>query len=201
MATKDVQSSVKPRPGGRTERTRKAVADAVLSLVGEGQTDFEIQEVAAISGVSRTTIFRRWPDRGALMAEAMAEHVGRLSVHLSGDWEADIRLITSKLWDFFRDPIELSMNRMLAISENLDFHEKMTEYWAPILRKFEEPLRQAKDRGLVRPDIDEEMVILMASSTLVIYTALSRLETSSALPERIAEQIICLCRNTPVTTD
>ena len=53
----------KGRPGGRTEKNRKAVALAVLELIKAGKIDFEIQEVAALSGVHRTTIFRRWPNR------------------------------------------------------------------------------------------------------------------------------------------
>ncbi len=194
MSGKEVQSPVKPRPGGRTERTRKAVAEAVLSLVRQGKTDFEIQEVSALSGIHRTTIFRRWPDRGALMTEAMAEHMGRLSLNFSGDWEANIRMVTYELWQFFREPTELGMNRMLAISENRDFHEKMAEYWAPILRKCEAPLRLAKEQGLVREEVDEKMIILMVSSTLVMFTALSRLDADPSLPGRISDQIICLCR-------
>lgn len=190
----EAQTFVKSRPGGRTERVRKAVAEAVLSLVNRGTTDFEIQEVSALSGVHRTTISRRWPDRGALMAEAMAEHVSRFSVRLSGDWEADVRTIMHGLWQFYLEPAELGMNRMLAVSENPDFHEKMAEYWNPIMRSLETPLRRGKEQGLVRPDVDEEMVILMAAATLVMFTALTRVETDQSLPERLARQVIGLCR-------
>ena len=190
----EVRTLVKSRPGGRTERVRKAVAEAVLSLVNQGATDFEIQEVSTLSGVHRTTISRRWPDRGALMAEAMAEHVGQFSVRFSGDWETDIRTIMHALWKFYLGPAELGMNRMLAVSENPDFHDKMAEYWNPIMRSLEAPLRRGKEQGLVRPDVDERMVILMAASTLVMFTALTRIETDESLPERLARQVICLCR-------
>ena len=47
------------RPGGRTEKNRQAVAAAVLQLIKEGRLDFESQEVAALAGVHRTTLFRR----------------------------------------------------------------------------------------------------------------------------------------------
>lgn len=183
------------RPGGRTERNRKAVAEAVLEFMGQGRMDFEVQEISAASGVHRTTISRRWPDRGSLMAEAIAEHVAQMPLDLSGDWEADIRRITHQLLNFFQRPTELGMNRMLAISDNEAFHEKMQQHWAPVLLRFQEPLRRAKKLGLVRAELDEELVILMAASTLVVFTALTRSEPDPGLPDRIADQIIYLCRS------
>ena len=55
------------RPGGRSERTRHAVTTATLELIKSGNLDFDIQEVARLAGVHRTTIHRRWPDRAALV--------------------------------------------------------------------------------------------------------------------------------------
>lgn len=189
-------STPKARPGGRTERNRQAVADAVLACVRQGRIDFEIQEIATLSGVHRTTISRRWPDRGALMAEAMREHVGQFSVALTGDWETDVRRISQGLFEFFAKPTELAMNRTLAISENIAFHEMMTEHWMPVLRTLQEPMRRAKAAGLIKPDVDEELVIIMLSSTATVFTALSRLPIDPGLPVRLADQIISLCRPT-----
>lgn len=184
----------KTRPGGRTERNRTAVAEAVLSFVRQGRLDFEIQEISAVSGVHRTTISRRWPDRGALMAEAMAEHVARLSVQMSGDWEEDIRRITRELWRFFLEPTELNMNRMLALSDNQAFHEKMYEYWNPIFSHFQEQVRKGKEAGMVKPGVDEELLVWMISSVLLMFSALARIDPDPHLPDRLAEQIIYLCR-------
>ncbi len=187
-------SKPRARPGGRTERTGKAVAEAVLTFLRQGRADFEIQEISALSGVHRTTISRRWPDRGALVAEAMGAHVGRLVIDLSGDWEVDIRRITWGLFRFFGEPTELLMNRMLAVSDNILFHQKMAEYWAPILKKYEEPIRIGKEAGLIRQEVDSEMILTMISSVLAVYTALTRLRIDPDFPDRLADQIISLCR-------
>lgn len=186
--------TVVARPGGRTERNRKSVADAVLHFVRQGRLDFEIQEIAMLSGVHRATISRRWPDRGSLMAEAMAEHVAQFSVHLTGNWEDDIRHIIDRLWTFFREPTEMSMNRMIALTDNHDFHEKMRDHWMPRISQLQEPLRNAKRDGLVRAEVDEQMIILMIASFLVMFTALTRLEIDNDLPRTLADQIIQLCR-------
>lgn len=192
-------TTAKARPGGRTERNRKAVANAVLACVKQGRLDFEIQEIAALSGVHRTTISRRWPDRGALMAEAVGEHVGQFSTVHTGDWETDIRHISQRLFDFFCEPTELAMNRMLAISDNTAFHKAMADYWMPVFQKLQEPIKRGKAEGLVRPDVDEEMVISMIFSVLTIYTAMNRLPIDPTLPIRLAEQLIVLCRQVPAS--
>lgn len=188
--------NMKTRPGGRTERNRQAVADAVLTCIKQGRMDFEIQEIAALSGVHRNTISRRWPDRGALMAEAMREHVGQFSVAFTGDWETDIRQISQGLFDFFSKPTELAMNRMLAISDNIAFHEAMAEYWTPVFHTLQEPIRRAKADGLVKPDLDEDLIIIMLSSVATLFTALSRRPIDCDLPVRLADQIIFMCRQT-----
>jgi AcrR family transcriptional regulator len=59
------------RPGGRTARTRGQVLDAVASLLLEGGFDaLTVDAVAARSGVHRTTVYRRWRDTGALLADS-----------------------------------------------------------------------------------------------------------------------------------
>lgn len=90
------QSSGKQvRPGGRTERVRKAVADAVIELIEQEGIEFEIKAVAQLSGVGRATIFRRWPDRASLIGEALVEHVSHFEVTMTGNWEEDLRRITA----------------------------------------------------------------------------------------------------------
>ncbi|BEL03899.1 TetR/AcrR family transcriptional regulator [Actinoplanes sichuanensis] len=59
------------RPGGRTARTRGQVLEAVASLLLEGGFDaVTMDAVAARSGIHRTTIYRRWRDPGALLADS-----------------------------------------------------------------------------------------------------------------------------------
>ncbi|ORA60553.1 TetR/AcrR family transcriptional regulator [Mycobacteroides franklinii] len=48
------------RPGGRTERTRRQVHDAVRSLFAEGRDTVSVREVSERSGIHEVTIYRRW---------------------------------------------------------------------------------------------------------------------------------------------
>ena len=61
------------RPGGRTERVRQSVANAVLQLIKDGKTDFTITDVAEYSGIARSTIYARWPGREQLLVHLVEE--------------------------------------------------------------------------------------------------------------------------------
>ena len=181
------------RPGGRTEKNRQAVAAAVLDLIGEGKLDFEIQEVVARSGVHRTTIFRRWPDRGALIAEALADHVSSLTVEFTGDWKEDLRRTAYAMRDFLNDPVELAMNRMMAITDNQDFHEQMMLNWLPILETFRQPIQNAKQRGELHPDVDADTIISLLLSPILNSIIFSRTALDDKQIDQRLEQLIRGC--------
>ena len=180
----------KSRPGGRTEQNRQAVASAVLKLIGEGRLDFEVQEVAALAGVHRTTLFRRWPDKASLIAEALADHVSGVSVEFTGDWKADLNNIGLALRDFLSNPIELAMNRILATTNNADLHEQMARHWAPILEAFHKPIIEAQARGELSDDVDSEAVVLILISTVLTETVFTTSIPDDARIQRIVTQII-----------
>ena len=58
----------------RSEHARRAVLDAALALVQEGgYSAATIEEIAARSGVAKTTIYRWWPSRPALVVDLLME--------------------------------------------------------------------------------------------------------------------------------
>ena len=70
----------------RYERSRVAVHDAVCSvLVTEGLSGLTVDRLAAESGVSRSTIYRNWPDMAALACEVFDELMHRDAVDIARD--------------------------------------------------------------------------------------------------------------------
>jgi AcrR family transcriptional regulator len=60
------------RPGGRSERVVREVLDAALAeLADSGYAGLRFEEVAERAGVSKTTIYRRWPTKADLVGAAM----------------------------------------------------------------------------------------------------------------------------------
>jgi len=185
--------SKQKRPGGRTERNRQRVAAAVLQLIGEGRLDFGLQEVAVLAGVHRTTLFRRWPDRSALIAEALAEHVSHLSIAFCGDWQEDLRRIAFGMRDFLDDPVEIAMNRLLVASDNEDFREQMFRHWAPVIETLHLPLAAARAAGEISPHIEPATLIGMLISPIIVSTVLMGVTPGDAFLRQLIEQTILAC--------
>jgi AcrR family transcriptional regulator len=61
------------RPGGRTARVRAAVLEAALAELGQhGYAGLSIEQVAERARVNKTTIYRRWQTKDALLGDALA---------------------------------------------------------------------------------------------------------------------------------
>jgi AcrR family transcriptional regulator len=181
---------VMQRQGGRTENNRKAVAQAVLKLLARGHLLFTIQDVADLSGIHRTTIRRRWPDRDALMAEAMAEHTASFSVDLRGDWQRLMRRIGFGLRDFMTDPTESGLNRLLAVTDSAEFTNAVTRQWGVLFADLGKPLVEAQKRGLIAREADIPLILLSLASTFLTLTVYSRRRPSDRATERLIKQAI-----------
>src|ERR1700732_1694390 len=65
-------SSTKSAVDPRIERSRQVILQAALDELGEaGYGAFTIESVAARAGVGKSTIYRHWPDKLALIAGAV----------------------------------------------------------------------------------------------------------------------------------
>lgn len=81
----------------RFERSRAAVHEAVCTvLVADGLGGLTVDRLAAESGVSRSTIYRNWPDMAALACDVFDALIDRESV------DADRDVITA-LHDYLGD--------------------------------------------------------------------------------------------------
>jgi AcrR family transcriptional regulator len=80
------------RPGGRNARLRERMLAAATELMardGIGRLSYE--EVAALAGVNKTTVYRNWPDQAELAIEVLATFDAEaLAMPDSGDLRADL---------------------------------------------------------------------------------------------------------------
>src|SRR5215217_1034955 len=98
-----------PNPARRNQRSRQAILSATADLLGQvGYTKLTIEAIAARAGVGKQTIYRWWPDKGALVLDAYLALVGAdqdLTFPDSGDLEADLRLALGSTVDSLADPV------------------------------------------------------------------------------------------------
>ncbi|MFF0498236.1 TetR/AcrR family transcriptional regulator [Nocardia aobensis] len=86
-------------PLGRGPKVRAAVLAATVDELSErGYAAFTIDNVAQRTGVHKTTVYRRWPDRDSLIAEALAESVAtEIPIPDTGSVDEDLRALARSL--------------------------------------------------------------------------------------------------------
>ena len=80
------------RPGGRAARVRAAVLAATADLLTEvGYDGLGFDEVADRAGVHKTTVYRRWPTKPELVADAVGLNIDqRVPIPDTGDLHGDL---------------------------------------------------------------------------------------------------------------
>ena len=80
-------------PANRNEQSRRAILDASVAMIGEvGYDKISIEAIARRAGVSKQTIYRWWPSKGAVILEAATESLSTVvTLPDTGDIVADIR--------------------------------------------------------------------------------------------------------------
>lgn len=156
--TEDVKG---PNPARRSERSRRAILNATTELLGEvGYSKLAVEAIAARAGVGKQTIYRWWPDKGAVVLDAYLALVRAdegMSFPESDDLEADLRLVLRSAADSFADPAFEGRYRALLAAIQDDpglaaaLLDKLVKPW---LDATKERLRAAQRAGRIRDDID-----------------------------------------------
>lgn len=80
------------RPGGRTAQVRRRILETAAELLArDGIGGLRYEQVAELAGVNKTSVYRNWPDRTALVADALtAFGADAAPLNDSGDLHADL---------------------------------------------------------------------------------------------------------------
>ena len=150
-----------PGPG----RPREASVDqrlhaAVLDLLREGGPGaITMDGVASTSGVAKTSIYRRHPNRADLLTTVLSNAIGVPDVPVEGTVREKIRSALEQVWHQMGDV--LGPGGLAAIVGNSD--PEFTHLFRAALRPHVDILvsriREDVDAGLLRRDLDAEGVV------------------------------------------
>lgn len=162
----------------RSEESHKAILQAAYDLLHEdGFARFTFERVAARAGVSRSTIYRWWPSKGALaMESALGALLEEVQFTPGASPLDNIRIRLRRVAQALKGRPGKVIAAMLAEGQqDLDTIESFTQgYIEPARKNIRAQLRHAIDEGLVRPDFDVEMAIDVAFGTLYHQLLLRR---------------------------
>ena len=151
------------RPGGRSARVRSAVLAATLDvLVEDGYEGVSVDAVAARAGVHKTTIYRRWPTKAALVAAAAADRSEQLvPVPDTGSLVGDLTALGQSVADNLSSELGRNLARTIvaAAAASDEVATVNHEFWKVRLALTETIVERAVERGEVSADIDRRAVI------------------------------------------
>jgi AcrR family transcriptional regulator len=153
------------RPGRpRSTAARRAVLTAALELVAEhGYGSLTMEGIAARAGVAKTTVYRSWPGKAAVVMDAVADGSGtQLAFPDTGSAEADLRDQMSRVAALFTDDsFAKPFVGLLADSQHDPALAEAVRDWLITSRRSgaAEVLRRGVERGELRADLDVPLAI------------------------------------------
>jgi len=191
----------RPRDADAGARILRACVELLTEVGAEGTT---MSAVIERSGVARATVYRRWPNREALLIAALRELKGRGPVALSGDLETDITRSAEQARQIlgeerFRSILPLLARELVQrpgrrrrTEGSATFHRV-----APNYARLAEAYDRLAEQSGMRDDVDGELV-----SDVIIGAQLARLlatgrPPSKAMTDQLVELVLAGLRASP----
>lgn len=166
------QQPAQGRPTGarradpRVDRSRQAVLSAAFELLGEsGVGGFSVDEVARRSGVAKTTIYRHWPTRAALVLDACSQLSDEQQTPDTGSLAGDLDAILTNIAHLLQ-----TANWSSVLPSIVDVAERDAEFAAvhsEIQLGHAAPLRTALGRAVERGELPADSDLSTIAATLV----------------------------------
>ena len=182
------------RPGGRTARVRKAVHDAVVSLLDE--LPFEsitVPLIAERSGVHQATLYRRWGTTSEILNDAISSRFASSApVPDTGSLRSDLlayaRLVASDL--------EKVLVPLVLRAALLEVRPGTPREPAPAFvertRELQAMLSRASARGEAAPTLDELLEVVVAPIYFrALFTTPMPVGEVDHLVDRLLDIVLC----------
>ena len=163
LAAEHMKNGERPPGRPRSEQARRAILRSTLRLLGrKGFSDFKIEEVADHAEVGKATVYRWWPNKGALIADAFASSTtSKLHFPDTGSVYTDMSQQMRQLVKIFRSRHGRIVSAILAAGQSdKDLIQAFRERFLwPRRREAYRTLRRAIVRGELRMDTDLDLLL------------------------------------------
>jgi AcrR family transcriptional regulator len=151
----------------RSEQSHKAILEATMALLDESGPDaltvqkLSIERIAREAGVSKTTIYRWWPSKAAVVIDTFLEnHVARTPVREDVPAIDALREHLSSLAAIYAGPEGRLISQLVAEAQYdaATMEEFKDRFWLPRTRVVTAMVRRAMEEGAIRSDLEPLLV-------------------------------------------
>ena len=186
-----------PRPPGRprsVQRDQAILAAALQELTDIGFDAMSIEGVAARAHVGKTTIYRRWPSKEALVLAAIQSLQAEAPILDTGNLRADLRAMVEHALALGSSSPVLQKLAFRAATELAAKPEMLQGLLMQVLptrfHEFAELIERAREHGELRADLNTDVALGMIAGPIFYHWLLGGIVSSSLPPADLAEQIV-----------
>ena len=179
------------RSGGRPRHDEadrgRAITAAVLRVVFEqGLSGVTMEGIARRAGVAKTTIYRRWPNRDAMIIEALSTVSTEFEAPNTGDARTDLKRLIR----------EAAGSGLLTVGGTEGMAHLITSagsdrrYWEIAMRPWGRLVRQLLERGRERGQIRRDVDVDLAADLLHGAFVFRALDQARPLTEAFLDEVV-----------
>ena len=161
-----------PRPKDRQRRGApvvERVLDLALEALAErGYAGWTVPEIAERAGLNKTSVYRRWPTKGALVAAALGRGLGHdAPLPDTGSWREDMVVLTLAAAEWATSPLGRGVTR--ALRDAVDDPEVRAFVTGMMNQRADAPralFRRAQARGELHGNADVPMALTVIAGAI-----------------------------------
>jgi AcrR family transcriptional regulator len=180
------------RPGGRSARVRRSILTATVdTLADRGYAGLSVEEVATRAGVHKTTIYRRWPDVGALVVEALLERQQKtVPIPNTGELRGDLLALLDAVVANLTSSDGRALLRAAQDSGPPELESLVHQFWHARFALARQIFERAADRGEIPAGLDHDLMIELAVAPLFFRQLVTREPLSRAFRARLVDALV-----------
>ena len=171
------------RPGGRqrSPESHRAILAATRETLDEvGYFRLTVEGVAARAGVGKTTVYRWWPSKSALVLEAVGAGL-TAPQQPTGDLRADLRAVMTAMLEDLRAPLAPTLLALAGeLLQDAPADAGPVDLFQADRSAVEDMLVDGSRQGDLPPDVDAGLLLDIYSGTL-LYRLLCRRSTDDVV--------------------
>lgn len=196
---RNCEAPVQVKPGRpRSSATDEAILGAALKLfIERGIHGVGIEQIAKYAGVARTTVYRRWSSKEALISAAIAEYRGAADESALKRWASPSDMLDEVI-DALVDTLAApDYQKIVArlVGSTPDYPELMSAYWenylVPRRNAAGEVLDWARAEGLLPSETDPEILLDLIAGGVMHHILVRQADRSKG---KLREYIIKIFR-------
>jgi AcrR family transcriptional regulator len=153
----------------RNEAAREAILDAAFRLLSDPGTEvLTIDAIAAEAGVGRQTIYRWWPSKGAVLADALVRHAGVVVPERdTGSFTGDLTAFLSDSFAGLESGYADRLRQIVAEAQHDEHVARVLADFTVVRRAaLRALLKRGRSAGELAADADLDMLVDMAYGVL-----------------------------------